>query len=228
MQAQPRAGIAYHLKQSGTVLRVSHARTLEMPFNENLVLSSLGCNDAAINALETVTQGYPCVTHPLAPGTRNEYHAGFEQTFGRFFVLDAEYIWKYTNRAHDFSVLGNTPITYPIEWLKSKIPGYAIRGTLPNFHGLTAFVVMSSVAARFFEPQVSGIGVTPSSLGENNSVFRIDHDENFNQTTHLQYQPIKNGPWIGFNWRYDSGQLRQPEWNGHAGRCVRPDARSAV
>ena len=35
--------------------------------------------------------------------------------------------------------------------------------------------------------------------------FRIDHDERFNQTTHLQYQPWKRGPWLGFNWRYDSG-----------------------
>jgi hypothetical protein len=26
-------------------------------------------------------------------------------------------------------VLGNTPITYPIEWSKSKIPGYAVRAT---------------------------------------------------------------------------------------------------
>jgi hypothetical protein len=35
--------------------------------------------------------------------------------------------------------------------------------------------------------------------------FRIDHDEKFNQTTHFQYQPWKRGPWMGFNWRYDSG-----------------------
>jgi hypothetical protein len=35
--------------------------------------------------------------------------------------------------------------------------------------------------------------------------FRIDHDERFNQTTHVQYQPWKNGPWVGLNWRYDSG-----------------------
>ena len=111
--------------------------------------------------------------------------------------------------AYDFSVFGNTPVTYPIEWAKSKIPGFAIRGTMPNFHGLTAFVVFSSVAARFFEPQVSGIGVTPTGLG-GTGVFRIDHDENFNETTHLQYQPWKNGPWIGFNWRYDSGLVAGP------------------
>src|SRR5262249_20295804 len=39
--AEPRAGIAYHVKKTGTVLRVAYARTFETPFNENLLLSSL-------------------------------------------------------------------------------------------------------------------------------------------------------------------------------------------
>ena len=99
-------------------------------------------------------------------------------------MVDAQYIWKYTDRAFDFSVLGNTPITYPIESAKSKIPGYTLRASMPNFHGLTAYFVASSVAARFFGPQVSGIGTTPSSVGDA-SVFRIDHDELFNETTHV-------------------------------------------
>jgi hypothetical protein len=42
-------------------------------------------------------------------------------------------------------------------------------------------------------------------VGQSGTPFRIDHDEKFNQTTHLQYQPWKTGPWLGFNWRYDSG-----------------------
>jgi hypothetical protein len=205
-QPEPRLGVAYNIKPSGTVLRVSYARTLETPFNENLVLSSTGCNDAVIAALMASTIS-PCVSNtPLSPGWRNEFHAGLQQAFGRYFVVDAEYIWKYTHKAYDFSVLGNTPITFPIEWDHSKIPGYAIRGSMPNFHGLSAFVVMSHVAARFFTPQVSGIGSAPSG----SSVFRIDHDENFNMTTHLQYQPFKKGPWFSFNWRYDSGLVAGP------------------
>jgi len=203
-QVEPRLGIAYNIKPSNTVLRVSYARTLETPFNENLVLASNGCNDAVINALMASLQGYPCITNPLAPGWRNEFHAGFQQAFGKHLVVDAEYIWKYTHGAYDFSVLGSTPITFPIEWQRSKIPGYAIRASVPDFHGFTALVVMSSVAARFFQPQLSGIGTTPAGQG-GNGVFRIDHDETFNQTTHLQYQPWKRGPWVGFNWRYDSG-----------------------
>jgi hypothetical protein len=179
---------------------------METPFNENLILASVGCNDPVVNAIMSSTVS-PCVTTtPLGPGWRNEFHAGFTQAFGKYFVLDAEYIWKYTHRAFDFSVLGDTPITYPIEWQSSKIPGYAIRGSVPNFHGFTAFVVLSSVAARFFTPQISGIGAVPGG----NTVFRIDHDERFNQTTHLQYQPWRNGPWFGFNWRYDSGLVAGP------------------
>ena len=92
--------------------------------------------------------------------------------------------------------------SFPIAWDRSKIPGFAGRVSVPNLHGFSALMVFSTVSARFFLPQVSGAGATPSAPS---GVFRIDHDEKFNQTTHLQYQPWQRGPWIGFNWRYDSG-----------------------
>jgi hypothetical protein len=195
-QAEPRLGVAYNLKRTNTVLRVSYARTLESPFNENLVLASEGCNFAVIADL------IPCVPAPNSPGYRNEFHAGLQQAFGKYAVVSGDYIWKYTHTGYDFSTLAATPIFFPIGWHNSKIPGYAIRVSVPDFHGFTALVVMSSVAARFFPPQTSGLGVT---VGQRGTPFRIDHDEKFNQTTHLQYQPWKAGPWLGFNWRYDSG-----------------------
>src|SRR5882672_8543612 len=173
-QAEPRLGIAYNIKPTNTVLRISYARTLETPFNENLVVATRGCNVDVIAAL------IPCVPANSPPGFRNEFHAGLQQAFGKYLVVDAEYLWKYTHNAYDFSVLGNTPITFPIDWHNSKIPGFAIRASVPDFHGFTALVVMSSVAARFFEPQLSGIGTTPAGQG-GNGVFRIDHDETFNQ-----------------------------------------------
>ena len=86
----------------------------------------------------------------------------------------------------------------------AKIRGFAIRASMPDYHGLSAMVMMSSVAARFFQPQMSGIGVTPPGQ-KSSGAFRIDHDEEFNQTTHIQYQPKPNGMWVEFNWRYDSG-----------------------
>jgi hypothetical protein len=199
-QAEPRVGVAYTISRTNTVLRLSYARTLETPFNENLVLSSQGCTSDVLSPLLACTPG---VSGILQPGYRNEFHAGLQQAFGKNLVFSGDYIWKYTHNAFDFSVLGNTPITFPIDWHNSKIPGVALRVDVPNFHNISAFVVMSSVAARFFPPQIAGAGAT---VGNGGFPFRIDHDERFNQTTHIQYQvPVKHGPWIGFNWRFDSG-----------------------
>ena len=198
-QAEPRLGVAYNVKQTKTVLRISYARTLETPFNENLVLSSEGCSNAVLSPLLLCTPG---VSTAEAPGFRNEFHAGFQQAVGPHVVVSGEYIWKYTHNAFDFSVLGNTPITFPIDWHNSKIPGYALDVEVPQWRNFSAYAVMSSVAARFFPPQVAGAGAT---VGQAGLPFRIDHDEKFNQSTHLQYQIGRHGPWAGGNWRYDSG-----------------------
>jgi hypothetical protein len=200
-EAEPRLGVAYNIKGSNTVLRASYARVLETPFNENLIVASVGCNDPVLNPLLGCAASGAT---PLSPGWRNEFHVGFQQALGKYLVFSGEYIWKYTHNAYDFSILGNTPIFFPIAWDRSKIPGFAGRVSVPNVHGFSALMVFSTVAARFFLPQVSGAGATPSAPG---GVFRIDHDEKFNQTTHLQYQPWQRGPWLGFNWRYDSGMV---------------------
>ncbi len=176
-------GVAYNIKRTNTVLRVSYARTLETPFNENLVLSSQGCADA--RALPAAGL-YARRVGTLKPGFRNEFHAGFQQAFGKYAVVSGEYIWKYTHNAFDFSVLGNTPITFPIDWHNSKIPGFALtRQMFPTIHNVSAYVVMSSVAARFFPPQICGswrdggrTAVIPSASITMRS---------YNQTTHLQY-----------------------------------------
>jgi hypothetical protein len=203
-QIEPRVGIAYNIKPSGTVMGISYARTLETPFNENLVLSSQGCGNAVLAPLLACSSG---VATTMAPGYRNEFHANLQQAIGKNIIFSGEYIWKYTHNAFDFSVLGNTPITFPIDWHNSKIPGYALHIEVPNFHNFSAYSVMSSVAARFFPPQVAGAGATVAQ--GINYPFRIDHDEKFNQNAHVQYTYSNgkwlNGLWGGFNWRYDSG-----------------------
>jgi hypothetical protein len=172
---------------------------LESPFNENLIIASTGCANPVIAALVPPVN-IQCNGGGIQPGFRNEFHAGFQQALGKYLVVDGEYIWKYTHGAYDFGVVAASPIAFPIEWHNSKIPGYTLRVSVPDFHRLTAYVVMSSVSARFFPPQTAAIPFLPAP-----AVFRIDHDERFNETTHLQYQPFKRGPWLGFNWKYDSG-----------------------
>jgi hypothetical protein len=197
-EAEPRLGLAYNFKKTNTVFRASYARIVETPFNENLILSSTGCANPVLNPLLVCSSN---VATPFSPGWRNEFHAGMQQAFGKYLVFSGEYIWKYTHNAYDFGVFGSTPLTFPIEWHNSKIPGVAGRVSVPDFHGFTALFVFSSVASRFFTPQIGGAGAAPDAIG----AFRIDHDEKFNETTHLQYQMGKRGPWVGFNWRFDSG-----------------------
>ncbi len=123
-QAEPRVGVAYNIKKTNTVFRVSYARTMESPFNENLILSGTGCNDPVVNAIMTSRKRFACTSAPLTPGFRNEFHAGLQQAFGKYFVLSGEYLWKYTHNAYDFNVFGASPITSPSN------------GTIPRFPGL--------------------------------------------------------------------------------------------
>jgi len=196
-QPQPRVGLAYNVKKTNSVLRVSYSRILETPFNENLILASLGANNPVI--VDVI--GGASLQQPIRSGQRNQFNAGFQQAFGKYAVVDADYLWKYTHNAYDFSTFGNTPIFFPIAWKNSKIDGPSVRVSVPNFHGFTALVVLAHVRARYFPPQIGGLGSSITG-GE---VFRIDHDQAFNQTTHFQYQPWKNLPWLAMNWRYDSG-----------------------
>jgi len=197
-QPEPRVGFAYNVKKTNSVLRVSYSRILETPFNENLILASLGASNPVI--VDVI--GGANLQAPIRSGQRNQFNAGFQQAFGKYVVVDADYLWKYTHNAYDFSAFGNTPIFFPIAWKNSKIDGPSVRVSMPNFHGFTALVVLAHVRARYFPPQVGGLGAT---VGQGGSVFRIDHDQAFNQTTHFQYQPFKTFPWVAFNWRYDSG-----------------------
>jgi hypothetical protein len=198
-QLEPRLGIAYNIKKTSTVMRVAYSRIQATPYNENLILSSLGSQNPTINAVFNGANSQAFA--PIRPGFRNQFNAGVQQAFGRFLVVDADYFWKYTHNGYDFSIFGSTPITFPIAWHNSKLDGVSVRASVPEYHGLSAFVVLGHINARYFPPQIGGLGATIQT----GQPFRIDHDQKFQQTTHLQYQPKKNLPWVSMNWRYDSG-----------------------
>jgi hypothetical protein len=196
-QPDPRLGLSYHIARTGTVLRVAYSHTYETPLNENLVLSSAtGAGGLATN----VFGGYASV--PLKPGIRNMYNAGFEQALGAHLVLDADYFWKYTRNAFDLDNIFTTAIFFPIEWDHSKMDGFSSRLSLRQWKGLTGYVNLGHTRARVFGPENGGlIFGSPVDV----SVLRIDHDQALQSTTYVQYQLKRNGPWVAFTWRYDSG-----------------------
>jgi hypothetical protein len=114
--AQPRAGISYSVSGSGTILRASYGRTLETPYNENLVLSSTA--DPAIFGTSGI---------PLPPGRRDHVEAGVQQAFGSWVVVDTGYFYKRTTNAYDFGTLFDTPIFFPVSWDHSRLRGHRRR-----------------------------------------------------------------------------------------------------
>src|SRR5260370_25680154 len=152
---------------------------------------------------------------PLRPGRRNQFNFGFQQAVGRYVIVDADYFNKRTTNAYDFNVLCKTAISFPISWEQSKLDGASVRVNLTNYKGLSAFMVAGHTRARFFPPESGGLFCN-SDLPS--GVFRIDHDQKFEQTTQVQYQfnQWKNvAPYLAFTWRYDSGLVSGavPDYN---------------
>src|SRR5262249_42027882 len=170
-EVQPRVGVSYAVLGSGTVLRASYGRTMETPYNENLLLSA----GYGLNGLFGESQ-------PVPPGTRHQVEIGVQQGLGRWVVVDFGYFNKRTENGYDFGVLFNTPIAFPVAWDHSRIDGFTGRINLVEHHGFSAFVVMAHTNAIYSPPGVGGI------LAEQpEGAFRIDHDQKFNATTNLQY-----------------------------------------
>jgi len=188
---EPRLGVSYAVPATGTILRASYGRTLETPYNENLLLSAgFGTSSALVG------EG-----NPPPPGVRNQGEFGIQQAFGRWVVADFGYFNKHTDNGYDFGVLFNTPIAFPVAWDHSRIDGFTGRINLVEHKGFSAFVVMAHTNAIFSPPATGGV-----LLAAPEGDFRIDHDQKFNSTANFQYVFFKPaGAWAALSWRYDSG-----------------------
>jgi Carboxypeptidase regulatory-like domain len=196
---QPRAGVAYNVKRTNTVLRAAYSRTFETPFNENLLLSSA----TGIGGLASNVFGSTSVA--IAPGFRNQFNTGLQQSIGKFILIDADYFWKYTHNAYDFSTLLNTTITFPIAWHNSKNDGVTGRVSTINMKGFQTYWTFGHTRARYYPPEDGGLIPQGAPLAD--GVFRIDHDQAFQSTLNLRYQRPKNAEWIAFTDRFDSGEV---------------------
>ena len=148
---QPRIGVAYLVKRTGTVLRASYARTLETPGNENLLLSSATGVAGLTDVFGAVGQ------QPIPAARRNQFNAGFQQTIGRYVQIDADYYWKYANPGYEWDVILTTPITFPIAWKQDKLDGFGIRVSTLNLKGFQVNTTMGYGRLRYFGPEVGGL-----------------------------------------------------------------------
>jgi len=195
---QPRVGLSYQIRQTGTVLRAAFSRTFETPYNENLILSS---STGAGGGLAQNIVGADAV-EPIRPGNRNQYNVGFQQALGSRLIVEGDYFWKFTRNAYDFGAVLTTPLVFPISWYKSNISGFSLRLSSVAWKGFQGSWLIGQGKARFFGPSNGGL-IFPDSLEE--GVFRIDHDQAFQSTSHVVYKVPKTDWFAAYTWRYDSG-----------------------
>jgi hypothetical protein len=197
MGLQPRLGAVYHVDRSDTTLRASYGRIFLTPYNENLVLaSSTGSAGFGGGVLGSVGGA------PLTPGRRNQYDLGVQQQAWRGIHIDAEYFWKLTDGAYDFDLILNTPLAFPVQFRESRQNGGLVRITVPEYRGWQLYTTLSHTSSRLFGPELGGLRFSADYA----PVARPDHDEPFQQNTHLEYRSNRRlGFWGGLTWRYDSG-----------------------
>jgi hypothetical protein len=194
---QPRLGVVRQIDKSRTVLRASYGRIFLTPYNENLVLaSSTGSGGFGGGLLGSVGGA------PLTPGRRNQYDVGLQQDIWRGIRFDGEYFWKFTDGAYDFDIILNTPLAFPVQFRQSKQDGGLVRITLPTYRGWQLYTTVSHTRSRLFGPELGGLRFSADYA----PVARPDHDEPFQQNTHIEYRSGgAPGFWAGLTWRYDSG-----------------------
>ena len=140
--AQPRLGVALRDPAAATPSCVgSYGRTMETPYNENLLLhEQRRCRRVRHAGV------------PLPAGIRDQIEVGVSRHSADGLVVDVGYFHKHTMNAYDFDVLFDTPIFFPVSWDHSKLDGITGRVTLVEHDGFSAFMVFGHTNAMFFTP----------------------------------------------------------------------------
>jgi len=178
------------------VLRVAYSRTFETPFNENLLLSSA----TGVGGLDQNVFG--SVSTPIRPGRRNQFNTGFQQSIGKYLMVDADYFWKFTHGAYDFSTLLNTPSRSPFPGTTRNWMALPARVTPPTF--MVSRPIGRRPHPRAILPAGGRRPDLPGDASGRAASSASTTDQAFQSTGNFRYQH-KSAEWVALTWRYDSG-----------------------
>jgi hypothetical protein len=195
-QLQPRLGVAYQLRETGTVLRASYNRTFQTPPNENLLLSS-----SAVMGRVSVA---------IRPERQNVYETGLEQQLGRFGALTAVYYHKDSRDLQDNDNFLNTGIIFPTSLSRARVNGAELRLVTSTVRGFSGQLSATHYHAVVTPPFTGGLFVGSTTLDQLNSgPFVIDHDQQLGLQGLVRYSP-RRSLWMSLSVRYDSGLVSNP------------------
>ncbi|HPT25392.1 MAG TPA: TonB-dependent receptor [Bryobacteraceae bacterium] len=207
-QFQPRLGVSYHVKESGTVFRASYNRTYQTPPNENLLLSSSPQAAALAPAAvrDTLGSGFALIR----PERQNVYELGLQQSIGTAVSVTAAYYHKQSDDLQDNDNFLNTGIIFPTSLAKSRVNG--AEGRVMFFPGrrFSASLAGTHYHVIVTPPFTGGLFLGSAALDALSAgPFVIDHDQKLGLAANAVYN-VTRSLWTSLSLRCDSGLVSNP------------------
>jgi len=207
-QLQPRLGVSYHLRETGTVVRASYNRVYQTPVNENLLLSN--SSESAVLVPASVRARLGGAILAIRPERQNVFEVGLQQGIFSRASVNAVYYYKDERDLHDNDNFFNTGIIFPTSLKKSRVNGAELRVTLLPAHGLSGSLSLTHYHVVVTPPFTGGLFIGQSAiLALSSGPFIIDHDQQLGAQANLQYA-LSAHIWTSWAVRYDSGLVTNP------------------
>ncbi len=190
----PRLGIAYHVHDTGTVLRGSYSRLFMPPFSENLLLSSS-------EEARALSPGGDSLD--VQPETQHAWEVGVQQALSTHAKIDVAYYRKDIRNVADVEQFLDTTVTFPISVGKGLAEGIEARLDVPVYKGINGYVSLSRAKILLTAPLTGGLFLeeTPPA-GEQ---FYADHDQRWQSQFGVTYAHPSQRFFASFTGRVDSG-----------------------
>lgn len=207
-QWQPRLGLAYHLRETGTVLRLSYNRLYQTPPNENLLLSN---SEAALAVTpRAVRDFFGDRVFRIRPERQNFYEAGLQQRLGNAITFSASVYHKDATDQQDNNNFFNTGIIFPITLAKIRVNGAEGRVEFRERNGLSGSLSVTHARAISTPPFTGGLYLGNDAIEALSAgPFVIDHDQALGVHGVLSYAH-RRGFFGTLSSRYDSGLVANP------------------
>lgn len=208
IQWQPRVGVSFNLKETGTVLRASYNRLYQTPVNENLLLSN--SPQASVLTPPAVREALGGSFVLIRPERQNFYEVGLQQALWKKFSLGVAYYHKDGWDQADNNNFFNTGIIFPIALKSIRVNSVESRLVVPMMKGFSGTFSLTHSRAISNPPFTGGLflgndAVAALSAGP----FVIDHDQKLAMHGILNYSH-RRGFYATLSVRYDSGLVVNP------------------
>lgn len=208
IQWQPRIGVSYDLKETGTVLRASYSRLYQTPVNENLLLSN--SPQAAVLTPPAVQEALGGAYVLIRPERQNFYEVGLQQAVAKRLSAGVTFYHKDGWDQADNNNFFNTGIIFPISLAKIRVNSIEGRLVVPQMKGFSGTLSITHSRAISTPPFTGGLYVgNDAVVAFSSGPFVIDHDQKLAVQGILTYTGRK-GFYSTLSMRYDSGLVANP------------------